>query len=122
MADEYITGVAGWFQGEVEPWEGDDSLVEVSGTYCIYTQRLTPEQMQILGTIFEQLPGCIGSDDPPWSYLFYGADDSCRQFLVTGIEPSGVVVWGRLEPHRWQEWDDRFCRLVDRAALPRFPA
>ena len=75
-----------------------------------------------LRTILEQLPGCIGSDDPPWSYLFYGADESSRQFLATEIEPSGVVVWGRLEPRQWQEWDGIFCRLVDLAALPRFPA
>jgi hypothetical protein len=121
MSDEHITGLTGWFQGGAISCPEDGSLLEVSGTYCIYTQRLTPEEVAALERIFEQLPGISeGANDPPWDYLFYGSDDSAPQILTTSFEPSGIVVHGRLTTERWQEWDSTFRRLVDLAALPRF--
>ncbi len=118
MNDEYITGLTGWFQGEAHICAENSSLLEVAGTYCIYTQRFTPENSLAFDEIFAQLPSLrSGADEPP---CFYGADETAPQFLTWSNEPSGIVVWGKLMPEQWQEWDEAFRRLVDLAALPRF--
>ncbi|HEX9390462.1 MAG TPA: hypothetical protein VF928_04025 [Usitatibacteraceae bacterium] len=80
MDAKYITGLSGWFQGEAEQCADDQSLINVSGIYCIYTQRFTPEHSLALKKVFEQLPGLrSGPDEAP---CFYGANESVPQFLT----------------------------------------
>jgi hypothetical protein len=118
MDDEYITGLTGWFQGEAIPCIEDGALLKISGTYCIYTLRLTQADEKALEFIYSQLPGrstgCLDLG------FFYGLGESSPQFLTWSFEPGGIQVWGKLKPHQWKEWDETFRSLVDRAGLPRF--
>jgi hypothetical protein len=117
--DEYISGLEGWFQGKVEPCDDNTSLIEISGTYCIDTSRLTEQQLLDLGKIFEQLPSLNVASDGTLCY--FGSEEESSPILSVSFEPSGIVVWGKLTLDQWIEWDGEFRHRVDQAALPRFP-
>ncbi len=104
---EHIEGLDGWFQPWAEHETKAGSLIKVGGTYTLYTDRLSEEQLERLGAILTTMPGT--------------AANGVAGFEVS-FEPSGITVCGEATPHQWQVWDATFRAAVDAAKLPRFPA
>jgi hypothetical protein len=114
--NSHIEGLDGWFQESNEHDVTARPLVKISGTYTIYTQRLTSGEVEILDRILLELPGRLTG------LMNYFGDPKEGAGLVASFEPSGIQIFGEVLDHQWNAWDSAFRDAVDRAKLPRFPA
>ncbi|MFC4224480.1 hypothetical protein [Lysinibacter cavernae] len=106
--------------GEVVPhdWPADDGLnfVAVVRKYGVH-YSLTEAQWEQLGSIYQALPGSVTHDQgyPCW----FGEVDSPTGWLDVSVEPSGLLVSGRLPISQWLAWDSAFRDALDGTDFPR---
>lgn len=78
--------------------------------YCLQFSEFADADWSRLDQIYRALPGWVGpgADGCPW---WFGADET-GQFLWASVEPSGLMVHGRLPQESWRTWDEAFRQRV----------
>lgn len=106
--------------GEVIPldWPADDDLnfITIVRKYGVH-YSLTEPQWQQLRSIYDALPGNVSITQgfPTW----FGEVDSSKGWLDVSVEPSGLLVNGRLPIGQWLAWDAAFRAALDGTDFPR---
>ncbi len=61
---------------------------------------LSDEMWERVSAIYESMPGWIGFNSVPF---WFGQDNDPR-YIWASVEPSGLLVSGRLDDATWAEW------------------
>lgn len=66
---------------------------------------LSDETWQKVAVVYQQMEGWLGVNDVPW---WFGNEDDPRH-ISASVEPSGLLIEGRLESEVWIQWIDTLC-------------
>ena len=69
---------------------------------------LTPAQWKSVAEVFESMDGWIGVSTTDNTPQWYGRDGDER-FIWGSVEPSGLLLFGNLEPAHWTGWISVLC-------------
>ncbi len=69
---------------------------------------LSREQWATVDRVFKSMEGWRGTDPHDNTPRWYG-DESADQFIWASIEPSRLLVEGKLEPGLWTGWISVLC-------------
>jgi len=61
-----------------------------------------------LKDVYAGLPGWKGFDELSGCPIWFGKEGDDSEFLWASVEPSGLLVEGRLNDRAWIDWCNRF--------------
>lgn len=64
---------------------------------------LSTQQWSIVNEVFESMDGWLGVDERDNTPQWYGKDGDER-YVGASVEPSGLLVEGKLPPDHWTGW------------------
>ncbi len=102
---------------------------QISETYNIHYRRMDEARWEALGRVYERLPGFVGYSGGIPFWFGMEPDDPDREpdvsmrYLWASVEPSGLLVAGRLPPDDWARWQEAFLLMASAAiGFPVKPA
>jgi hypothetical protein len=69
---------------------------------------LTEEQWRIVDEVYRRMDGWIGYSSIDQTPQWYGTE-SDPQYIWASIEPSGLLIEGKLDSRRWTGWISVLC-------------
>ncbi len=103
-----------FYDNQVQSDTSEVDFQMVERVYAIRFSNFTEAHWKRLDVTYQSLPEFVdyGNCDIPF---WFGTEDS-PLFLSASVEPSGLLVHGRLSAEQWLAWDTKF-----REHLPEFP-
>ena len=83
-----------------------NGYVQVDRIYCLKLDQFTDADWALLADCYGRLPGWSGTGEhgfPCW----FGSSESAP-YLIASAEPSGLQVFGAVQPNDLRRWHDAF--------------